>query len=76
MVGRTISHYKILKRIGSGGMGEVYKVEDLKLGRHVALQFLAAHLVSDPEIRKRFGLADSINGRVPARLTKRECVLV
>ena len=54
MVGSTISHYKILGHIGSGGMGEVWEAEDLKLGRPVALKFLAAHLVSDPEVHKRF----------------------
>ena len=54
MVGQTISHYKILEQLGAGGMGEVWKAADLKLERQVALKFLAPHLVSDPEIHKRF----------------------
>ena len=54
MTGRNISHYKILEKIGEGGMGVVYKAEDTKLDRTVALKFLAAHLLTDAESRKRF----------------------
>ncbi len=61
MLGKTLSHYKIIEKLGQGGMGEVHLAEDFRLDRKVALKILPQHLSERAELRERFEREARVN---------------
>ncbi len=72
MIGKTISPYKILEKLGAGGMGVVYKAQDTKLDRFIALKFLPPHLSEDEEEKQRF----KIEAQAAAVVSLLVCLLI
>jgi len=71
MLDTTIAHYKITAKLGQGGMGEVYRATDTKLGREVAIKVLPEALAGDAERLAPFGCGHSLLGRVCTALLER-----